>query len=215
MMSDDEKEAFLPTRQSLLSRLKNWEDNDSWRDFFDTYWRLIYGVARQAGFNDAAAQDIVQDTVVAVAKNIGEFRYDPGKGRFKNWLRLITRRRIADQLRKDYREPGGAPRSAAEVAAGAAPEVDWLAIPDPATADLDGIWEREWNKRLMQLAMERVKRRVRADHYQIFDLCTAQGWPVTKVAKALGVGVSLIYVTRHRIGTLLKKELRSLEKETG
>ena len=38
-------EELLPTRYSLLSRLQNWEDHESWRVFFDTYWRLIYSVA--------------------------------------------------------------------------------------------------------------------------------------------------------------------------
>jgi len=33
---------LIPTRQSLLGRLKDWEDQASWREFFDTYWRLIY-----------------------------------------------------------------------------------------------------------------------------------------------------------------------------
>jgi len=36
------REEFLPTRWSLLSRLKDWDDQKSWRQFFDTYWRLIY-----------------------------------------------------------------------------------------------------------------------------------------------------------------------------
>ena len=37
-------ETWLPTRQTLLSRLKNWDDQSSWREFFNLYWRLIYGV---------------------------------------------------------------------------------------------------------------------------------------------------------------------------
>jgi len=36
---------FIPTRRSLLSRLKSWDNEDSWREFFNTYWRLLYGVA--------------------------------------------------------------------------------------------------------------------------------------------------------------------------
>jgi len=40
---------LLPTRYSLLSRLQNWEDQESWRVFFDTYWRLIYSVALKSG----------------------------------------------------------------------------------------------------------------------------------------------------------------------
>ncbi len=46
---------FLPTRKSLLSRLKNWDDSQSWREFFDTYWSLIYGVAIKGGLSDAEA----------------------------------------------------------------------------------------------------------------------------------------------------------------
>ena len=40
---------MLPTRQSLLSRLKNWNDHDGWKVFFDTYWKLIYKAARESG----------------------------------------------------------------------------------------------------------------------------------------------------------------------
>ena len=40
---DDIAEEFIPTRKSLLDRLKNWGDDASWQDFFDTYWKLIYG----------------------------------------------------------------------------------------------------------------------------------------------------------------------------
>src|SRR6185436_2435368 len=47
---------FIPTRHSLLQRLKNWEDQSSWRDFFDTYWKLIYSFARRAGLSEQEAQ---------------------------------------------------------------------------------------------------------------------------------------------------------------
>src|SRR5215472_1766187 len=93
----------LPTRSTLLSRLRDLGDDASWRAFFDTYWRLIYNVARKAGLAEADAQDVVQETVIAVARRIPEFRYDPAKGSFKQWLLLITRRRIHDHLRRLYR----------------------------------------------------------------------------------------------------------------
>jgi len=212
MESKNEIGEFLPTRKSLLSRLKNWEDNDSWRDFFETYWRLIYDVARQSGFNDAEAQDIVQETVVSVSGQIGEFQYDPGKGRFKSWLRLIARRRIADQLRKKYKQ--GALKEQDGVEHLKAQEQGSDEVGDSTTAELDAVWDREWQKRLITLAMERVKRRVKAEHFQIFELCTVQEWPVAKVSKTLGVTMTMIYVTRHRIAGMLKKELRKLQEET-
>ena len=82
----------LPTRHSLLSRLRDLGDDASWRTFFDTYWQLIYNVAHKSGLADADAQDVVQETVIAVARRMPEFRYDPAKGSFKQWLLLITRR---------------------------------------------------------------------------------------------------------------------------
>ena len=77
---------LIPTRESLLSRLKDWGDGDSWQEFFETYRRLIYGTARKAGLTDAEAQDIVQETVISVAKNIEGFRYDPAVCSFKTWI---------------------------------------------------------------------------------------------------------------------------------
>src|SRR5947207_466930 len=63
---------IIATRSSLIKRLKNWDDRASWKDFFDTYWKLIYGVARAAGLNDAEAQDVVQETIICVAKKIAQ-----------------------------------------------------------------------------------------------------------------------------------------------
>ena len=37
---------LLPTRWSLIQRLKNWDDQETWREFFNLYWKLIFGMAR-------------------------------------------------------------------------------------------------------------------------------------------------------------------------
>ena len=91
---------WLPTRRSLL---KDWDDQESWQVFFDDYWKLIYSLAIKAGLNDAEAQDVVQETVLSVCRQMPDFKYDPGIGSFKSWLSLICRRRIADHFRKRYR----------------------------------------------------------------------------------------------------------------
>src|SRR5579859_1023662 len=93
-------EQAIPTRYSLLSRLQDWGDQESWRDFFDTYWRLIYSVALKSGLTEAEAQDVVQETVICVAKDIQKFKRQHELGSFKAWLRQLTRWRIADQLSK-------------------------------------------------------------------------------------------------------------------
>src|SRR5215470_19327018 len=80
---------LIPTRKSLLARLTDWEDKESWRTFFDTYWRLIYGFAVGRGLSHQEAQEVVQETVIAVAKNIGKFHYNPRVSSFKTWLATL------------------------------------------------------------------------------------------------------------------------------
>ena len=99
----DNSERFLPTRQSLLERLKRWDDQESWRDFFNTYWGMLYRTAARAGLSDAEAQDVVQDTIIMVAKKMESFRYDPAVDSFKGWLLYLTRKRIAMEYRKRER----------------------------------------------------------------------------------------------------------------
>ena len=200
---------LIPTRRSLLSRLKDWDDQESWKDFFDTYWKLVYGVAIKSGLNDAEAQDVVQETVLSVAKKMHAFKYDPAVGTFKSWLLLITRRRIADHLRKVYREPPQhvSQRNAEETAR--TPTVEKAA--DPASLELDRIWEEEWQKNLLEAAIQRVRRQVDPKQFQIFDSYVLKQWPVDDVKKTLGVSAAQVYLAKHRISALIKKEIKKLE----
>jgi RNA polymerase sigma-70 factor (ECF subfamily) len=199
---------FIPTRRSLLSRLRNWGNQESWREFFDMYWHLLYSVATKAGLSDADAEDAVQETIIAVARKMPGFQYDPSLGSFKGWLLQITRRRIADQLRKRYRtsSPDGKDSVTPTL------PVDAADAADVATPALEAIWEEEWRDHLRQTALERIKRRIRLEQFQMFELAVLKGWPTGKVAQALGVTVVQVYMARHRVGNLVKKELQRLER---
>jgi len=205
---------LIPTRQSLLSRLKNSEDQTSWQDFFNTYWKLIYGVAIKSGLTDAEAQDAVQETVIAVAKNIKEFQYDPQKCSFKSWLMLIARQRIIWQFRKRQALPVRICTRLTTIPS--AEDSDRTAtidrIPDPDSLSLDALWEAEWEKNVMSAALERVKRLVSGKQFQIFDLYALQHWPVRDIAKTLRVTAAQVYLAKHRIGRLLKKEIKRLQR---
>src|SRR5262245_51095635 len=200
---------LIPTRRSLLSRLRDWDDQESWRDFFRTYWRLIYEVAVKAGLNDAEAQEVVQETVISVAKQMPGFRYDPERGRFKGWLLKITRRRIADQVRKRMQASGTSGGRPVETLS--AEHIE--SVSDPAGCELETIWDEEWEKHLFNAAVANIKKQVNPEHYQLFDLYVIQKWPARKIARTLGVSAGQVYVAKHRIGGLLRKEIRQLEKE--
>lgn len=199
---------LIPTRQSLLSRLKNWDDSTSWREFFNTYWKLIYGVAIKAGLSHTEAQDVVQETVLGVAKRIGEFKYDPSVCSFKSWLLAVTRKRIASQFQRRKRFPGSLDLTLDN---GDTPLME--RIPDPAGLELDAVWNAEWDKNLMDAALARVKRKVAIEHYQIFDLYVLKNWPAREVARTLKVTLAHVYVAKHRISRLIKKEIQLLESK--
>jgi RNA polymerase sigma factor (sigma-70 family) len=155
-------QSSLATRRSLLSRLKESNAEESWRQFFDTYWRLIYATALSAGLADSEAQDVVQETVLTVVKKIKSFRYDPAAGSFKGWLLTVVRWRIGDQFRKrQHQIQPLRPRRRTETSSTAT--VDRVA--DPAAIDLDAMWEEEWHRTLFAAALARVKRQANARHY--------------------------------------------------
>ena len=193
------------TRRSLVERLTNWEDQRHWQEFFETYWRLIYSVGRKSGLTDAEAQDVVQETVITVAKNIT--KYEREAGSFRGWLLHITRWRIADQFRKrapaTLQQPtrGGSSRGTATIDR----------VPDGM--DVNAAWEEEWQRQVLQAAMERLKRKTDPRHYQIFDCLIVKHWSAAKVASGLGVNIAQVYLVKHRLAGLLKKEVAALEKQ--
>jgi RNA polymerase sigma factor (sigma-70 family) len=200
---------LIPTRQSLLSRLKNWNDEEGWKVFFETYWKLIYKAAMKAGLNDAEAQDVVQETVISVLKSMPGFAYDAEKGTFKGWLLRLTSWRIADQLRKRI------PKGEIEVSENrtSTRTEEYEGILDPVGKGLEALWDEEWENNLLEAAIERVKKKVDPKLYQAFDLYVFKKWPVLHVARILKINPGRVYLTKHRIGHLIKKEIINLQKK--
>ena len=203
-MKDEDE--LIPTRASLLSRLKDWQDETSWKVFFDTYWKLIYNAAMKAGLSDAEAQDVVQETVISVFKTIPDFQYKASGGSFKSWLLKLTAWRIADQFRNRQHNIKQARRLAGSTARTATVE----GLPDTAGWGLEAIWDEEWEQNLMHAATDRVKRSVDPKQYQIFDLYVLKNWPARKVASTLKVNLGRVYLAKHRIGAMIQKELKCL-----
>jgi RNA polymerase sigma-70 factor (ECF subfamily) len=200
---------LIATRDSLVSRLKNLDDQESWHDFFNTYWRLIHNVALKVGLSESEAQDVVQATVITVAKNIHTFQKRSERGSFKAWLLNTTRWRIADQFRK--RRPGDSVEPGANEETSRTPLID--RIPDPASAELDAVWDKEWERNLLDVAIEAVKRRVEPSVYQLFDLNAVQHWPAQKIAQTLGVTIHQVYSAKYKVSELIKKEVERLKQK--
>ena len=196
---------LIPTRASLIHRLKNWQDQLSWEDFFNIYWRLIYGIARKGGLTDAEAQDVVQETIFSVAKNIPTFKYDPSIGSFKGWLLNMARWRIADQFRK--RDNLG---SLDQVKVESTKTVQAI---DLSSSEFEKIWNAEWESTLFKAALAKVRRRLDPKQYQIFDFYVNKELPPEKIAKIFSISVGQVYLAKHRVTEAIKQEVQRLQKE--
>ncbi len=204
-------DSLLPTRQSLLSRLRDWQDQAGWREFFDTYWRLIYNVARKSGLNDSEAQEVVQNTFIYLTRRMPRFRYDRTRGSFKSWLRVVARSRINVYCRREkareelLREP---------VCDDPSDDALRDAFPDKADESLDEVWQREWEQNLVATAFRHLRAKVSSQQLLIFRLTTVEELPLSQVAKKLGVSLPQVYLARHRVGKMFKAEVLRLRHES-
>jgi len=204
------QQAYAKTRKSLIARLDNWEDQRTWDEFYQTYWRLIYAVAIKAGLRSDEAFDCVQETILSIAKQSKKKLYDPEQGSFKTWLMNMTRWRINDQFRKRKKDT-------------AMIEGEWAddrktavidRVEDPNGDVLERLWDVEWKKGIADAALSRVKAQVSPKQYQIFDYYVIRQWDADKVQQKLNVSMAQVYLAKHRVGAVLKKELAKLEEET-
>src|SRR5215471_1367320 len=204
----ESKDDSYPTRSSLLRRVKDTQDQQGWQEFNDIYGKLIFGFALKAGLTQDEAQEVVQETMIAAAKHLPEFHYDPKVCSFKTWLLNLSRWRVQDQLRK-RQNPGAAGAASARVEPENDPNRTSTIERVPARGDqLEVLWNQEWHATLLQAALAAIKPKVDPSQWQIFDLCALQEWPVKDVAKALGISAGRVYLARHRISRLLKKQLK-------
>lgn len=193
----------LRTRHTLLGRLREGGDKRGWEEFFEIYSRLIYNVARKSGLEHAAAEDVVQESLLSVTQSLPGFDPDPAKGRFRGWLLRIVRCRIIDQQRKNGRwERHSEPL--AETGEDC-----------PVPAELECLWQQEWEASLMTEALRLVQAKVSARQYMLFDMAVIRQTPLRQITQALGVSMTQVYLARHRVGRLLRLEITRLRGAEG
>lgn len=203
----DDSDSFLPTRSSLLFRLKEWKDSASWDEFFQAYNKSIHKIAIGRGLTRIEAEEVVQETMVAVARQMPEFSYDRAIGSFKSWLFTITRRSIGKHLKK--RLTGDAP-PANPGQTDVTEELESYIDPAPG---LEQQWDEEWRLNLIHLAMDRVRRRIKPKQYQMFDLYVTQHLPMEQVTKMLNVNTAQVYMAKLRVSAMVRHEVTILEKK--
>ena len=191
----------LATRPSLLVRIRDGRDKEAWSEFVRLYAPLVYGYARKQRLRDADAADLVQDVLQQVALSIGHFDYDPSRGKFRSWLFKVTRNRLHTYLHANRNYNRGSGDSA----------VHARLAQQPADNGDDGQWEREYQQRLLNVAVAQVRQEFEEVSWQAFWQTTYDGQTPTQAAAGLGISVGAVYIARSRIRARLAQRVQEMD----
>jgi RNA polymerase sigma-70 factor (ECF subfamily) len=192
--------ASQPTQQSLLLRIRDERDAESWSRFVAIYSPLVYGFLRKRGLQDADAADLTQDVLARVASAIKGFEYDPRKGTFRGWLFTI----VQNSLRKFVARPQPGGRGSGDTQALQA----LLQVPADAG---DDEWDRNYQRHLLHRAAEEVRGEFQDATWQAFWGTAVDGTSPGAVASELGMSVAAVYMARHRVTARLRMQIEFLE----
>ena len=198
-MSENPSE--LTTRPSLLVRLRDG-DNDAWRTFVTTYSPLIFGYCRKHGLQEADAADVAQEVLAGVARSLRSFRYQPERGRFRDWLGAVTRTKMNRYLHKELQGARGAGGDEADAS-----------LDEVAALEADSEWTAAFNASVLQAALERIRPHFEPPSWRAFESVWVDNRPAAEVARELGLGVASVYVAKSRVLKRLHDEILMLAED--
>ncbi len=183
------------TRASLLIRIQDEGDLQSWQEFYRLYAPLIYRFVRQKGMSQADAEEIRDECMETVVRKISEFQYDRARGGFKNWLRRIAYNRMID-LRRRRREKHANTK-----------ELHAVVTEDPGP---DEIWDRQWRKAHLRFCVQQIKNEVSEQNYRAFWLLMFEERSVVEVGAELSMNTNQIYKAKSRVLARIRQKLEEL-----
>jgi RNA polymerase sigma factor (sigma-70 family) len=180
------------TRESLLVRIRNGEPV-AWEEFHARYRPLIAWAAARCDAGGADLEDVVQEVMLDLFRGQATFRYDRARGRFRDYLFVVTRRKAA-QARARRARIG----------------VVTDQVPEPAADDaLRAEWEAEWQRAVLREALEVVRGEVEETTFRAFVGFGLEGRPAEQVAAELGIAPASVYVYKKRV----LRRLRAVAEE--
>ena len=201
-------ESDLPTRPSLLLRLRDTADNEAWTQFGLIYGPAIFSWCRQCGLQQADAEDIASELAIRLFPALKKFDYDPARGRFRDWLHTLVRHEISDFVKHRQHRMRGSGDSTVLKALESMPDKSETLVQSFEEAD-----EREYMRDLLPIAEERVRPKVSKTTWIIYEERVKKGRPTREVAAELGMSEASVDVQCGRVQGYLKREIEKLRSE--
>ena len=187
------------TSPSLLLRVRDPDDHDSWKTFERVYGQIIRSYCVHWRLQPVDVDDVTQDVLSAVATGIRQFNYDPQKGRFRAWLGTVTANKIKRFLsrqseRREQPLPNGID----------APEHDEVYV------EPDSNWVDLFSEQILAEACRIVRPEFEPNTWQCFESTWIEKEAPVDVASKLGIAVHAVYVNKSRVLKRLEAEISNL-----
>jgi RNA polymerase sigma-70 factor, ECF subfamily len=189
------------TSVSLLERLCLQPDEQSWKRFVDLYVPLIRGWLCRYSVNKDDAEDVAQEVMTVVVRELGHFQHNKQRGAFRSWLRTVT----VNQLRALWRTQRG--REAAAGNSDIERMLDQLADP---SSSLSQLWDQQHDQHVARQLMELIQPHFEPTTWQAFRRVALEGKKAATVAQELGLSVNAVLLAKSRVLSRLRQELRGL-----
>ena len=170
------------TSAAMLEAMRDPNNREAWARFFSRYEKVIGNWCRNRGLQDADADDVTQKIMLILLDEMPEFVYDPAKGRFRDWLRVITRNACYRFLARD-------------VSRKFKPILDDVLARD----ELERSLEEHAKIQVLYSAIEEVRGRVSPRDWRIFHQLSFGGRSGDELAKECGMTIAAVFKAASRV----------------
>jgi RNA polymerase sigma-70 factor (ECF subfamily) len=185
---------------SLLERLRLRPDAASWQRLVDLYTPLIRTWLRRHALQDSDADDLTQDVLGVLVRELPNFRHDLRRGAFRRWLRQVT----VNRLRVFWRSRRARPL-AGDPDLG--PVLDQLEDPD---SGLSRLWDREHDLHVARRLLELIEPEFEPATWRAFRLLVLEGQTTAAVASELGLSPNAVRIAKSRVLRRFRQEVDGL-----
>jgi len=164
------------------------------------YTPLIRDWLRRQALQEQDADDLVQEVLLAVLRELPRFHYDRSRGSFRGWLRTITANRLRAFWRARQYRPAVGTVDFERL-------VDGLEDPD---SQLSRLWDEEHDRHVVDRLLELIESEFEPATWRAFRRVTLDSAKPAEVAAELGVTANAIFIAKSRVLARLRDELRGL-----
>ena len=192
------------TRASLLIRVRDPADQAAWHEFVAIYRPVILRLARQKGMQDADADDVAQEVLLAIAKAVEHREHDPKRAKFRTWLNRVAHNAILNALTRGRPDRGSGDSALLAV----------LNQHESHTGPDSDLLRLEYRREVFRWAARQVRQEFHQATWDAFWLTAVEGRAVELVAAELAKNPGSVYAARSRVIQRIQEKVTEYEQET-